>query len=233
LEIDMGSAVSSVFGGGGSGGILGAVGGIVGGIFGGPIGAMIGQAIGGMLQQAVGDATKQAVDTLQKEHGMPKFLADEVKSKIDEAVQKLLGQSQQGVTPEAAGHAQEAAGDWMKQFIQDAAKQIVDEVKKDLKEGKGGEGSGKASAESWLVAIAKAMGKTMGDRAAKLVDLSQRIANTKTGGSNSDQQAAAKQMQQLNAEFQATSQEFSLLQNTFSTAIKAIGEAMSSVARKQ
>ncbi|MDG0856478.1 hypothetical protein [Roseateles puraquae] len=227
----MGSAVSSVFGGGGSGGILGAVGGIVGGIFGGPIGAMIGQAIGGMLQQAVGDATKQAVDTLQQEHGMPKFLADEVKSKIDSAVQSLLAQSQHGVTQEAAGQAQQVAGDWMQSFIQDAAKQIVDEATKQLK-GDGSSG-GKASAESWLVAIAKAMGKTMGDRAAKLVDLSQRIANTQTGGSNNAQQAAAKQMQQLNAEFQATSQEFSLLQNTFSTAIKAIGEAMSSVARKQ
>jgi len=225
----MGSAVSSVLGGGGAGGILGAVGGIVGGIFGGPLGAMIGQAIGGMLQQAVGDATKQAVDTLQKEHGMPKFLAEEVKGKVDGAVQNLLSQNG-NVTPEAAGQAKAAVGDWMDQFIQDAAKQIVSEVTKELK----GEGKdGKASAESWLVAIAKAMGKTMGDRAGKLVDLSQRIANTKTGGSNEDQQASAKQMQSLNAEFQATSQEFSLLQNTFSTAIKAIGEAMSSVARKQ
>jgi hypothetical protein len=224
----MGSAVSSVFGGGGAGGILGAVGGIVGGIFGGPIGAMIGQAIGNMLQQAVGDATKQAVDTLQKEHGMPKFLADEVKSKIDGAVQNLLAK---GVTPEANDKAKEVVGNWMDSFIQDAAKQIVQEATKQLK-GEGKE-DGKASAESWLVAIAKAMGKTMGDRAGKLVDLSQRIANTKTGGGNEAQQEAAKEMQKLNAEFQATSQEFSLLQNTFSTAIKAIGEAMSSVARKQ
>lgn len=164
---------------------------------------------------------------------MPKFLADEVKSKIDEAVQQLLSQSQQGVTPEAAGHAKEVAGDWMQQFIQDAAKQIVDEVKKDLKEGKGGEGSGKAGAESWLVAIAKAMGSAMGDRAAKMVDLSHRMTLTKTGGDTDSQQAAAKEMQSLNAEFQATSQEFSVLQNTMSTALKAIGEAMASVARKQ
>lgn len=228
----MGSAVSSVLGGGGSGGILGAVGGIVGGIFGGPIGAMIGQAIGGMLQQAVGDATKQAVDTLQQEHGMPKFLADEVKGKIDQAVQKMLAEGQQGVTPEAASQAQNVAGDWMQQFIQDSAKQIVDQVKKDLKSD-GTSGTGKATAESWLVAIAKAMGSAMGDRAAKLVDLSQRMTQTKTGGNSDAQQASAKQMQMLNAEFQATSQEFNLLQNTMSTALKSIGEAMSSVARKQ
>ncbi|MDT7837981.1 hypothetical protein [Aquabacterium sp. OR-4] len=228
----MGSAVSSILGGGGSGGILGAVGGIVGGVLGGPLGSMIGQAIGGMLQQAVGEATTQAVDTLQKEHGMPKFLANEVKSKIQEAVQQMLGESQQGVTPEAAGQAKEIAGDWMTQFIQDAAKQIVAEATKELKgEGKGS--SGKASGESWLVAIAKAMGSVMGDRAAKLVDLSQRMTQTKTGGSSDAQQAAAKEMQTLNAEFQATTQEFNLLQNTMSTALKSIGEAMSSVARKQ
>lgn len=223
----MGSAVSSVFGGGGAGGILGAVGGIVGGIFGGPMGAMIGQAIGNMLQQAVGDSTKQAVDVLQQQHGLPKFLADEIKTKIDGALQQLHAH---GVEPQAQAQAQHAVGDWMSNFIQGAAKQIVDEVTKQLKdEGK----TGAASAESWLVTIAKAMGKTMGDRAGKLVDLSQRIANTSTGGDNNAQQAAAKQMQMLNAEFQATSQEFSLLQNTFSTAIKAIGEAMSSIARKQ
>lgn len=232
----MGSAVSSVLGGvgggGGAGGILGAVGGIVGGIFGGPIGAMIGQAIGGMLQQAVGDATKQAVDTLQKEHGMPKFLASEVKAKIDEAVQQLLAKSQQGVTPEAAGQAKEVAGDWMQNFIQESAKQIVAEVNKQLKaEGKGSDS--KAGAESWLVAIAKAMGSAMGDRAAKLVDLSNRMTQTKTGGDSNAQQKAAKEMQSLNAEFQATSQEFQLMQTTMSTALKAIGEAMSSVARKQ
>ena len=228
----MGSAVSSVLGGGGSGGILGAVGGIVGGALGGPIGSMIGQAIGGMLQQAVGDATSQAVDTLQQEHGMPKFLASEVKSKIQDAVQELLGESQKGVTPEAAGQAKELAGDWMKDFIQDAAKQIVAEATKELKgEGKGS--SGKPGAESWLVAIAKAMGSVMGDRAAKMVDLSKRMTETKTGGNSDAQQKAAKEMQSLNAEFQATSQEFNLLQNTMSTALKAIGEAMSSVARKQ
>lgn len=163
---------------------------------------------------------------------MPKFLANEVKAKIDEAVQQLLAKSQQGVTPEAAGQAKEVAGDWMQQFIQDSAKQIVDEVKKQMKAD--GKSDGKAGAESWLVAIAKAMGSTMGDRAAKMVKLSNDIANTTTGSKDpAKQQESAKQMQLLNAEFQATSQEFSLLQNAFSTAIKSIGEAMSSVARKQ
>ncbi len=34
-------------------------------------------------------------------------------------------------------------------------------------------------------------------------------------------------------EFQATSQEYSMLNNTFSTAIKALGESLGSMARKQ
>src|SRR5262245_3192899 len=98
----MGSALNSVMGGSGGGGILGAVGGIVGGIFGGPIGAMIGQAIGNMLQQAIGDATKGAVDQLQKEHGLPKFLADEIKQKVDE----VLGQLKNNVPQDAQQAAQ-------------------------------------------------------------------------------------------------------------------------------
>lgn len=34
-------------------------------------------------------------------------------------------------------------------------------------------------------------------------------------------------------QFQATSQEYSMLNNVFSTAIKALGESLSSMARKQ
>ncbi len=56
---------------------------MVGNAFGGPLGALIGRAIGNLVQQSLGDATENAVDTLHKEHGMPKFLADEVKDKVD------------------------------------------------------------------------------------------------------------------------------------------------------
>ena len=40
-------------------------------------------------------------------------------------------------------------------------------------------------------------------------------------------------MQATNAEFQAVSQEFKLLTDAFNTALKSLGEGMSSMARKQ
>lgn len=231
----MGSAVSSVLGGigggGGAGGILGAVGGIVGGIFGGPLGAMIGQAIGNMLQQAVGDATKQAVDTLQKEHGMPKFLADEVKSKVDSIIGGLL----QPVSADAAHTASQQFGAHFEEFKNDLAASLVKMVKEQL-EGQddggtktsGSKGGAATKGGSWLEALAKAMGNTLGNKAAKMVELGDKIAQT-AGGEGKE---AAKANTEATMEMQATGQMFNLMQNAFSSAIKNIGEGLSQAARK-
>jgi hypothetical protein len=232
----MGSALNSVMGGSGGGGILGAVGGIVGGIFGGPIGAMIGQAIGNMLQQAIGDGTKGAVDQLQKEHGLPKFLADEIKAKVDE----VLGQQKNNVPADAQQAAQSRYGDAFKdfqqQFEQNLVRGVLDAMNEGDKPGKSGGGKGGGG---WLQAIAKAMGQTLGDKAAEMVRLSNKMSElneAKGSISQDDQQANEQNAREFNetmTKFQATSQEYSMLNNVFSTAIKALGEALSAMARKQ
>lgn len=230
----MGSAVNSVLGGGGSGGLLGMVGGIVGGIFGGPIGAMIGQAIGNMVQSAVGDATKQAVDTLQKEHGMPKFLAEQVKDQVGDIINGLSDKSVDGATQSQVNESTRGARE---EFVNDLANEIVKLVKDNLKaQGDGAEdgGSSKASggkskgAGSWLEAIAKAMGQALGKKAEKMVELSDKIANT-AGGEGKE---AAKANTEATLEMQGTSQMFNLMQNAFAGAIKAIGEGLAQAARK-
>ena len=43
----------------------------------------------------------------------------------------------------------------------------------------------------------------------------------------------AREFNETMTKFQATSQEYSMLNNVFSTAIKALGESLSSMARKQ
>lgn len=226
----MGSAVSSVIGGGGAGGIFGAVGGIVGGIFGGPIGAMIGQAVGNLLQQAIGDATKQAVDTLQQEHGMPKFLADEVKTKIDGIIGNLL----QPVSADAAQQAAQHVGDKLDSFKSDLSSSLVKAVLEQLnglEDSDGKSASGKPSktgAKSWLEALAQAMGKTLGEKAGRMVDLSKTITAT-TGQEGRE---AAKKNTEATLEMQGVGQMFSLMQNAFSAAIKSIGEGLSQAARK-
>lgn len=85
--------------------------------------------------------------------------------------------------------------------------------------------------KSWLVAIAQAMGNALGTKAAKLVELSKKLDSL--AGSSSDDQQAAKEFQKTMAQFQAESQLFSMMSNAFSTAVKSIGEGMTSLARKQ
>jgi hypothetical protein len=233
----MGSALNSVMGGGG-GGLLGSIGGIVGGIFGGPIGAMIGQAVGNLVQDAIGGAVKDTVNDLQKEHGMPKFLGDLIKDKVDEV---LGGLKDTNVPAEAETAAKEHFGSdldaFKSEFQQNLMKNILDAMGDDesrsSKGGKGGGGGG------WLQAIAKAMGKTLGDKASEMVNLSNKMSQlneAKADIGKDDTQANEQNAREFNetmTKFQATSQEYSMLNNVFSTAIKALGEALSSMARKQ
>ena len=85
--------------------------------------------------------------------------------------------------------------------------------------------------KSWLVAIAQALGSIMGDKAAKLVELTGKM--DKLAAADPEDQKAAKEFQKTMSEFQAQSQLFSMISNATSTAIKAIGEGMTANARKQ
>ena len=102
-----------------------------------------------------------------------------------------------------------ATKDDQQKSINDFVKQIIDSVRKQLTEklSEGAEGSGgkgKKSAGSWLQAIAKAMGEAMGNRASKMVELSNKMADA----SKKEGQEGAKEMQSISTQFQAVSQEF-------------------------
>ncbi len=223
-------------GGGGAGGIGGMLGSIGGSLIGGPIGGMIGSALGGMLDGAVGGATKDASRQLVREDGMPKFIDDLVQAKVDEAMSGLDRSRPDGDTKK---HCEDEYGDIFKDFQNELTQSIVSAVRNEIKsegDAAGASSGGKASGGSWLQAIAKAMGSVMGEKASKMVELSQKIQAQNTAkpeGDKTNQMEAASQAQQLNTEFQATGQEFNLLQTTFSTAIKTLGEGMASIARKQ
>lgn len=223
---------------GGGGGFLSAIGGIVGTIFGGPIGSMIGQMIGGMLDQALSGAMQN------------NGVGQEQQGQAQEAYRDAYRQASGGLEPnspagggslsdqvdsfaDAAGATEAERGDLQRQVadLQDMVNKLVTQANEadanSAQEGKPGK------SDSWLVAIAKAMGGVAGKFAAEVVKLSQDMGNVKTGGSSSQQQEAAKQMQQLNAEFQAQTQMLNLVSNSISTGLKSIGEAMTTIARKQ
>jgi hypothetical protein len=189
----------------------------------------IAQAAGGLLGEALGGALKDVASQLCKESGMPKFVQDLLGQVID----KFLS-CQPPVDHDCKQACGDRFGDAIKDFAQDFGKSVKDFAQsimdlgndRDCEGAKGG-GKGGKSAGSWLVAIAKAMGAAAGEHAKKLVDLSQQIEQ-KSGASGD----AAKEVTGLQAEFQAESQMFSMLQSSFSNAIKSIGEGMSQMARK-
>jgi hypothetical protein len=231
----MSGALNSVVGGGG-GGILSAIGGLVGGAFGGPLGAMIGQAVGNLLQQAIGDAVKDGVGQLQQEHGMPKFVGDLIKDKSDSV---LGGLQKHDVPADAQQFAQQEFGGAIDKFKVGFQSDFVSAVLSHRRAGGSEESSDGAG--GWLQAIAKAMGQALGDKAKRMVELSADMTQLNAAKSKSTDPETKKAEDAKNAEtfnktmteFQATGQEYSMLNSVFSTAIKSLGEALSSMARKQ
>lgn len=161
---------------------------------------------------------------------MPKFLADEVKSKVD----SIIGGLHQPVSAEAAQQASEHVGSKLDAFKNELAGSLVKKVLDQLNSMEDGEGKtnsgkpSKAGAKSWLEALAQAMGKTLGEKAGRMVELSETITRT-TGGKG---EKAAKENTEATLEMQGVGQMFSLMQNAFSAAIKSIGEGLSQAARK-
>lgn len=164
------------------------------------------------LGQAVGTAIKTALDQLSQEAGLPKFLADAVKGLVDQ----VLGGGAKETNPAADQAVQQQVGDQLKSFIEGLVKQIVDDAKqaKEEADGAAGSTSGKGG---WLVALARAFGKIADAAAEKLKELGKNL--------NSENPSDM-------IEYQARAQEFAQMMNTFTNAIKTIGEANASTVRK-
>ena len=90
-----------------------------------------------------------------------------------------------------------------------------------------GGGSG-GNGESWLEAIARAMGKALGTMAQNLVNESNQLSSLSGNSSGS----GAQQFQTVMAKFQAHSQLFGMLSDAFSNAIKSIGQGMQTMGSK-
>jgi len=93
-----------------------------------------------------------------------------------------------------------------------------------------------AAGKSWLVALAGGLGEMLGDRAVKMEKLMEKMngLNEKLEGLEGEaREENTREFQKTMTEFQAESQMFSILSNTSSTALKAIGEGLTSLARKQ
>ena len=242
-----GGGLGSILGGGGLGSILG--GGGLGGALGGIVGiafppAGIAMAAANLLAPAIGEAVNGAAKQLCQEAGMPKFLQDVIGKVVDE----VLGKNRQPADPEcerACGN-QPGIKDDIQSLVEQMIKGMVDRVKDEVQGddkcegGKGGKG-GKTSG-SWLVALASALGEVAGDKAAKMVELSDKLVKLgeegkglesgKDGAQTKEQQANAQESVKTQSELNGVSKEFQQFMETLNTVVKGIGDGLTSVARK-
>jgi hypothetical protein len=185
--------------------------------------AAVATSLGNLVTSMVGQAVNSAMQTLCQTAGMPKFIADTIGDLVKDVVGQLTQPSHSGCD-EAV---KQDCGGAIQDFGKDLATTLVDHIK-DAIEDCGGKKGGKASSGSWLEAIAVAMGKALGDRASKMVELSNKMA---AGYEGSDSEKA-QQAQADNAKFAAVSQEFNIMSNAFNNALKGIGEGSATLARK-
>jgi Type III secretion needle MxiH, YscF, SsaG, EprI, PscF, EscF len=167
-----------------------------------------------MLGKAVEGAIKGAMDQLMKESGLPKFLGEAIK----ELASQMLGGNKKSTEAGSDKAMESQYGDVMKAFTEGLTKQLVEDTK-DARESESGSGSkgSNSTGGGWLVALAKAFGK-IADKAAK---------ELKTAGEGLTSENPSQMI-----EYQAKAQEFSQMMNTFTNAIKTIGEAEAATVRK-
>ena len=106
----------------------------------------------------------------------------------------------------------------MKNFMENLMKQIVEDTKAAKAKKPTARPAPPAASGGWLVALAKAFGKIADARPPR---------NWKAAGENLTNENPSEMI-----EYQAKSQEFSQMMNTFTNAIKTIGEAQANTVRK-
>jgi hypothetical protein len=206
------------------------LGGITGGVIGdlaevgigaltGGVGMAVEQAATSVLQTAVSQALTQLgqqfglnpseISTALSAAGLPTS-GDASQQASDLAQQSGASPTEQGAAGQSAQQATDAITQMFEQGIQDSGN-TSDGV------AKGGKGM------SVLQAIAFAMGKVMDDKLNDMASKAQQLGNSQSGSS---------QYGQLSSEIQADGQELGMLSSAVSNAIKSIGDAGTTLAKK-
>lgn len=216
----MSGALNSVLGGGN---ILGAALNI-GSMFFPPL--AIANTVSNLLNSAIGEGVKGAIDTISKECGMPKFLADIAKSCVDQVLPHQMQPSDRACTD----HVQDKAGSLFERFGKELMSDIVDAFKghkADCDKAEGGKGGGK----SWFVALMTALGEMQNKQAEKLQKLQKEVSDALGSG---DDSAGSKQAQfDKMEEFKAEGKLMDVLSQTVKSIGDSLGQSLATVARAQ
>lgn len=118
-----------------------------------------------------------------------------------------------GASPADIADQQRATQDFIRDTID---RMSQSEEFKEAKQGRGKGGAG--GAQGWLMAMAKVLGQQLDKLGEDMTDMASRITKDTPG---------------LSAEFGVVSQQFGMLMNATSNAIKTVGESMGRMASKQ
>jgi hypothetical protein len=188
-------------------------------------GALSELGVTGSQNQMLADLFKGAFDLSS---GNISGLTGDVSSLANDFVNAAY---QSGGLSQFKNDLQDALLQTMRDITQNNSRQQSEEGEQAAGNGKGGVHAG-----SFLLLLAEAMGQTLGKEAGKLMDLSQQMNGLANANIDPhDTAAMQKNGQQFNTvvtEYQAEAQQYGLLSNAFSTAIKALGDGMSQMARK-
>lgn len=212
----------------------------------------LGVATGGasmLIQQAmksvmmsIGD---QLIQKLGQSLGLPQSAIDLAQGAFHSAAGDPGGAVQN--LQEAVGGLSDAAGfdafqgGQLQRAVQDASDLFMNNLQEKLESGKDEEGNqsqgarakaataaaGGSGGQSFLVRLALAMGSAIDNKMNEMLDKAEQIDDAKGGGSGESQ------ITKMGAELTALSQEVSILTNALNTSLKSIGEAASTLARKQ
>lgn len=193
-----------------------------------------GSIIAQLAMQVAMQVAKEVIQQVGQQLGLPQPMIDAAQGAFDMATGNPAGAAQE--FQQAAGGAVGLIGQIGNMFNASPAEvgkaqQDVDKAKQQLirnlveqgqgqdEEGnsRGGGRAAQGAGGSWLMAIAKALANQVQSQADKL--------ERKMNSTDWDKAGQA-------AEFQAYSQQFSLVMNTATNAIKTIGESLTAMARK-
>jgi hypothetical protein len=199
--------------------------------------AAIANAMSNMLTNAIGSAIGGAVDSLTKDMGMPKFVANAVK----DALAKVIPGMQKESDPAASAAVQDKAGQKFLDFEKELMSDITDAFKRyksdNEKEGgggaskNGGAGGAGGGGKSWFVALMQALGEVQNKQAEKLEKLAGEVSDLLGAGDDSGGSQAA-QFDKME-EFKAEAKLQEVLANVTKSVGDAIGNSLSTVARAQ
>ncbi|MCG7874510.1 MAG: hypothetical protein JAZ11_20735 [Candidatus Thiodiazotropha lotti] len=187
------------------------------------------QAGGCQSSGSLQDMVRQAIEDVVRET---------IGGGADEGGCAASGGSQSGAVTASGGTSSESSDVGSTSNVTSS---IINECGKDEEEAKSkSKGSG-----SWLVALAKAMGQMTGDHLARMMDAQNAMEDSKVDENSAEFKGASEEKQremkeeagrvftEQQAVFQAESKLFAMCSEATSTALKSVGDGLSSMARKQ